>query len=125
MKDKWGEQNFLNGVHSRDDGWYKLGLEFESDDSGVRVNSKFSISDCSNKINLDFGVSSWRRNITSKEIKEDLEHLVERRAKAKILFEAIEQWYEEIVDRYDKYEEELREMKPEAKKNGKKKKSKD
>jgi predicted DNA-binding protein len=122
MKDKWGEQNFLNGVHSRDDGWYKLGLEFENDDSGARVNSKFTVSDCSNKISLDFGVSSWRRNVTMKEIKDDLEYLAERRAKAELLHDAIEAWYEEITDRYNKYEEALRSMKVEAKKNAKKKK---
>jgi hypothetical protein len=122
MNDRWGDQNFLNSVHSRDDGWYKFALEFENDKSGVRVNSKFTISDCSNKISLDFGVSSWRREITVKEMKSDLDYLRERRAKAKLLFDAISEWYEEIDDRFDKYEEELRNMLSEAKKNGKNKK---
>lgn len=119
--DRWGDQNFLNKVHSRDDGWYKFGLEFESDKSGVRVNSKFTISDCSNKISLDFGVSSWRRNVTKKEIKDDLEYLRDRREKAKLLYEAIEDWYEELTERYDKYEEGLRAMLSDVKKDAKKK----
>jgi hypothetical protein len=121
MIDRWGDQNFLNGVHSRDDGWYKFGLEFENDSSGIRVNSKFSISDCSNKINLDFGVSSWKRNATKSDLKADLADLRERRVKAKLLFEAISEWYDEITERYDKYEEAAVALLEEVKKNAKKK----
>lgn len=105
--ESWGKQNFLNPVNSRDDGWFKFGLEYEATDRHININSKFCISDCSNKINLEFDLSIWKSGFTQKDFDKEVIKLRERRAKVKMFKDAIDEWYEEITTMYDQYELEM------------------
>lgn len=107
MKDSWGKQNFLNPVNSRDDGWFKLGLELEVSDRRIEVNSKFCIADCSNKIELEFDLSIWKASFGPGDFDKEIRRLRERRAKALMFKEAIEEWYTEITAMYDAYERQM------------------
>jgi hypothetical protein len=125
MEDKWGRQGFLNPVDSRDDGWYKFATEFTKDDRKICVNTQFTISDCSNKAYLEFDVRYLYFGTTSlDEISERQKEINARRKKVKELRDAVAEWAEETLAIYDKYEDALKSIKKEAKKNGKKKGSK-
>jgi hypothetical protein len=104
---KWGKQSFLNPVDSRDDGWFKLGLEFSVSNRRLEINSKFCISDCSNKIELDFDISFWKQSFTKEDIDKAFKSIRERREKARLFKESIEEWYTEISKMYDAYERKL------------------
>lgn len=107
MMESWGKQNFLNPVNSRDDGWFKFGLEFEATDRHININSKFTISDCSNKVNLEFDLSIWKSGFTEKDYEKEVKELRERRAKAQMLKDAVDEWFDELTGMYDMYEREM------------------
>jgi len=122
MEDKWGKQGFLNPVDSRDDGWYKFATEFTQDDRKIVVNTQFTISDCSNKAYLEFDLRYLYFGTTAlDEINERQKDLNARRKKVKELRDAVAEWAEGTLAIYDKYEDALKSIKKEAKKNAKKK----
>lgn len=121
MKDSWGKQNFLNPATSRDDGWFKFGLEFEASDRRIEINSKFCIADCSNKVDLEFDLSIWKSSFGPEDFEKAIRKLRDRRAKALMFKEAVDEWYSEITKMYNAYERKMnKQIKEVTKKNEKK-----